>query len=194
MRIPVIYEDQMGKTYLVEEPEPAPPPTEQERGTEVFPSRVGQLQAEQQAAALPAEVRAAEDEDYRDLYLRAMAEMANFRRRAEARADERIEEDRRRLLLEFLGFVDNLERAIAHLDEPGLRRGVQLTFEGLSRFLEREGVEPIETRGQPFDPALHEAVAAVHHPGQSGHVVNELQRGYRYHDRLLRPARVVVAK
>jgi molecular chaperone GrpE len=150
--------------------EPAPPaeetaPSEQEKGT-----------------------------DYRDLYLRARAEMANFRQRTEERAEGQIHEERRRLLREFLAFADNLERALAHMDERGLHEGVQLTWEGLRSFLEREGVEEIEAEGRPFDPQVHEAVAMVENGGEPGHAVQEVQRGYRYQGRLLRPARVVVSR
>ena len=136
---------------------------------------------------------AAPASDYKDLYLRAMADMANFRRRTEERAREQVEEERRRLLNEFLEFADNLERAVAHQDEPGLRSGLRLTSEGLQRFLAREGVEPVEAAGRPFDPQLHEAVSTVA-GAAAGRVVEVVRRGYRYHGRLLRPARVVVGR
>jgi molecular chaperone GrpE len=132
--------------------------------------------------------------DYQDLYLRAMADMANYRRRMEARAQEQVEEERRRLLNEILTLADNLDRALAHKDEPGLREGLRLTKAGLERFLAREGVEPVETAVRPFDPQVHEAVSVVHANAAPGQVVEEVQRGYRYHGRLLRPARVVVQK
>jgi molecular chaperone GrpE len=129
-----------------------------------------------------------------DLYLRALADMANFRRRTEERAQQEIEEERRRLLNEFLSLADNLERALAHQDEPGLRQGLRLTREGLARFLAREGVEALEAAGRPFDPQVHEAVSTVANAAAAGQVVQEVQRGYRYHGRLLRPARVVVGR
>lgn len=132
--------------------------------------------------------------DYHDLYLRARAEMANFRQRTEERAQAEIEEERRRLLREFLSFADDLERAMAHLDAEGLRQGVQLTWAGLRRFLDREGVEAIEAEGRPFDPQLHEAVAVVENGGKPGYNVEEVRKGYRYQGRLLRPARVVVSR
>ncbi len=121
-----------------------------------------------------------------------MADMANFRRRMEDRAREQVEEERRRLLGEFLALGDDLERALAHRDEPGLREGLRLTHEGLQRFLAREGVEPLEAAGRPFDPQVHEAVSVVPAGAAAGQVVEEVQRGYHYHGRLLRPARVVV--
>jgi len=139
--------------------------------------------------APPAEI------DYRDLYLRALADMANFRRRAQERAQETVEEERTRLLREFLSVGDNLERALAFQGQQGLREGLQATWEAFRRFLEREGVEPIPAAGQPFDPEVHEAIAVVEgEEGEEGRVVREVQKGYRYRGRLLRPARVVVRR
>ena len=135
---------------------------------------------------------AAPADDYKDLYLRAMADMANFRRRTEERVQEQVEEERRRLLNDFLAFADNLERALAHQSDPGLREGLRLTWEGFQRFLAREGVEAVESAGRPFDPLVHEAVSVVRDEAAAGQVVIEVQRGYRYHGRILRPARVVV--
>jgi molecular chaperone GrpE len=181
MRIPVNHEHEE-QPELLPEHDPPPPAEEPPAEEEAIPFVMG--------PATPAEPAA----DYRDLYLRAMADMANFRRRTEQRADERVEEERRRLLQEILEFADNLERALQHLDEPGLRQGVRLTWEGLRRFLEREGVEVIAAAGQPFDPQVHEAVSVVADAASDGQVVREVRRGYRYHGRLLRPARVIVAR
>ncbi len=140
------------------------------------------------------EEAAAPEVDYKDLYLRAMAENANFRRRTEERALEQVEGERCRLLRGFLEFADNLERALEHIDEPGLREGIRLTYEGLNRFLEKEGVEEVAAHGQQFNPELHEAVATREGTGQEDQVVEQVQRGYCYHGRLLRPARVVVGR
>ncbi len=133
-------------------------------------------------------------DNYKDLYLRAMAEMANFRRRTEERARLEVEEERRRLLQEFLAVADNLEQALAHQDEPGLREGLRLTWAGLQSFLAREGVEAVAAEGRAFDPQEHEAVATVGGDAPPGQVVQEVRRGYRYYGRLLRPARVVVGR
>ncbi len=177
MRIPIQSGDEHDR--IPAETEGPAPPAEPAGEEEAIPFVMG--------PAAPAD-------DYRDLYLRAMADMANFRRRTEQRAQEQVEEERRRLLREFLEYADNLERALQHLDEPGLRQGVRLTWEGLQRFLAREGVEAVPAEGQPFDPQVHEALSTVPDPAAAGQVVQEVQRGYRYHGRLLRPARVVVAR
>lgn len=141
----------------------------------------------------PAKPEAPAD-DYKDLYLRAMADMANFRRRTEERARLEVEEERRRLLREFLAVADNLEQALAHQDEPGLHEGLRQTWAGLQAFLSREGLQAVAAEGRAFDPQEHEAVTTVEAGAAAGQVVQELQRGYRYQGRLLRPARVVVGR
>ncbi|MGC8878697.1 MAG: nucleotide exchange factor GrpE [Anaerolineae bacterium] len=138
--------------------------------------------------------------DWKALALRLQAEMSNFRKRQEQRADEASEREKERLLQLFLPVVDNLRRALeaepARLgsDAPtASREGVHLTYHELKRLLESEGIREIEALGQPFTPELHEAVATVTDPVRSGLVVEVVEPGYMLNGRLLRPARVVVA-
>jgi molecular chaperone GrpE len=144
---------------------------------------------------------ALEDEaatEWRDRALRLQAEMENFRKRQQRVAEERIRGDRERLLREFLAVSDNLERALSSDggDPARLREGVHLTHKGLVQLMDREGVQPIEALGQRFDPEAHDAVGTVRHE-QAGVPANTVaqvvQVGYRMGDRLLRPARVIVA-
>jgi molecular chaperone GrpE len=150
---------------------------------------------------------AGEDEDegedvkvWRDRALRLQAEMENFRKRQQRLADERVAADRERLLRAFLPVADDLERALAQsadgTDVESLRRGVDLTYCSLLRVLAQEGAEPVEAAGASFDPTWHEAVGAVPHE-QAGAaadaIVEVIQPGYRLGERLLRPARVIVA-
>lgn len=129
----------------------------------------------------------------RDLYLRALAEQENARRRLQRLYDERLAEAKRALLREFIAVADNLERALAHQEaQDGLVEGIRLTYRQLQELLRRQGVEPIEALGQPFDPAEHEAVALVEGPEPPGTVVGEELRGYRHGEHLLRAARVRV--
>jgi molecular chaperone GrpE len=136
--------------------------------------------------------------EWRDQALRLQAEMDNFRKRQQRLAQERIAADRERLLLDFVGVADDLERALNAdaVDADGLRQGVDLTHQALLTLLDREGLEPITPQGQPFDPTWHEAIGTVPHE-QTGVepdvVVDVITPGYRLEDRLLRPARVVVA-
>jgi molecular chaperone GrpE len=137
-------------------------------------------------------------EEWRDRALRLQAEMENFRKRQQRLAEERITTDRERLLRAFLSVADDLERALNadRTDAESLRQGVDLTYQGLVRLMEREGVEPIQAEGQTFDPAFHEAVGTMpHEQADAGPdtVVEVVQTGYQLDDRLLRPARVIVA-
>lgn len=138
--------------------------------------------------------------DWKELALRLQAEMNNFRKRQEQRAEEATGREKERLLKQFLPVMDNLRRALeidpAKWGEDGsltLREGVQLTYRELERLLASEGVQEIEALEQPFTPELHEAVATVVDPVRSGRVVKVVEPGYTLHGKLLRPARVVVA-
>ena len=147
---------------------------------------------------LEEELEAAQQEanDYKDKYLRAQAEMANFKKRLERRYEEQVEEEKKHLLLKFLSVADNLERALNHgdLSDDGLHDGIQLTYQELQHLLAQEGVEQIEPEGQPFDPSYHEAVAIIPtSEAKADTVVAEIQKGYFYRDQLLRPAKVHVA-
>ena len=124
--------------------------------------------------------------------------VAQIRRILESVYSDRLEEERKRLLREFLEVADNLERALAHsrgLDKP-LEEGIRLTLRALLKAMEREGVLPMEsTKGKPFDPELHEAVGVDSEAdARSSYVVDELQRGYTYKGETLRPAKVIVKK
>lgn len=136
-----------------------------------------------------------EAEEYKDKYLRAQAEMVNYRKRLERRYEEQTEAEKKRLLREFLTIMDNLERALSHAEvsEDGLREGLQLTHQALQRMLTQEGVEAMSPEGKPFDPLYHEAVATVSTDAAPETVVGQVQKGYLYRGELLRPARVQVA-
>jgi molecular chaperone GrpE len=136
-------------------------------------------------------------EVWRDRALRLQAEMENYRKRQQRLAEERIVEERERLLRAFLPAADDLERAL-NANKVGLeslREGVELTHQTLMQILEQEGVKRIPTIGRPFDPTWHEAVGTVPHQKaeiEPGIVAVVVQEGYRLGDRLLRPARVIV--
>jgi len=134
--------------------------------------------------------------NWQEIALRSRAEMENFRQRQVRRADEAIAAERERLLRQFLPVADNLRRALNHADQDdtSLREGVELVYRQLMRSLETEGVSHLEAVGQPFDPELHEAVAVTPANVASGQVVEEIEAGYKLNEKLLRPARVVVAE
>lgn len=138
---------------------------------------------------------AASDPDWQALALRLQADMDNYRKRQARRADEAIGAERERLLRLIIPVVDNLARALSQdgRGDEALRQGIELTYREVMRLLESEGVAPIEVIGLPFDPELHEAVATAMTDAKAGTVVKELERGYVLGEKLLRPARVVVA-
>jgi len=133
--------------------------------------------------------------DLRDRSMRTLADFDNFRKRSER---ERQEARRYALfdpLREFVNVVDNLERALsAEGPAEDLKRGVEMILRQMQELLRRHGVQEINAEGTPFDPTVHEAVTREERPGvATPTVVDELQRGYKLHDRLLRPAMVKVA-
>jgi molecular chaperone GrpE len=124
--------------------------------------------------------------------------MENYRKRQQRLAQEQIEVERERLLTAFLRVVDDLERALEApgTGDQGLRQGVELTRHAALQALDKEGVKPIKALNQPFDPMWHEAVATVGRDGAdlpANTVAKVMAPGYRLGDRLLRPAKVVVA-
>jgi molecular chaperone GrpE len=136
-----------------------------------------------------------ERDELRDALLRRRADFENYRRRVERDRDASAEEASAAILGQLLSTVDNLERALAVSEtDAGLRQGVELTYRELLTLLESQGVTPVDPQGQRFDPALHQAL--VHEPTdgfEPGTVAEVFRKGYRYKERLLRPALVKVA-
>jgi molecular chaperone GrpE len=138
-----------------------------------------------------------------DRYLRALAEMENYKKRIERTYTDLAKNSKKELLRKLLGVKDNLERALhyAGSSESGesILEGVRLTQYQLEQLLAQEGVREIEADGKPFDPRLEEAVHSVHRSSVPDHqVVEVVRKGYTYsytnHDEneVLRPAQVVV--
>jgi molecular chaperone GrpE len=146
--------------------------------------------AADQAALQRAEQQLAEAQDK---YLRALAESENMRKRLERLCDERIWQEKKRLLTVVLEFSDHLQEALkyASKDDP-LTAGLQAVQQQVHSFFDREGLEAIPATGQDFDPGLHEAVDVAQNAGRPNEVVLEYRRGYTLHGKLLRPARVQV--
>ena len=129
-------------------------------------------------------------------HLRLLADFDNFRRRAAKECESAQREGRRAALLPLLPVLDTLERALqTGSSDREFYDGVAATRRLFVAALREAGAEPIDAVGQPFDPNLHEAVAAVPADGTvaPGTVVREVRRGWRLGDELLRPAGVIVA-
>jgi molecular chaperone GrpE len=137
----------------------------------------------------------AERDEAVDQLKRVAADFDNFRKRTQREKADLIESANERLVKELLPVLDDLERALvaAHdHEEAKLIEGVQLVHRSLEQLLEREGLREIETDG-PFDPHVHEALLSQPSEQDEGAVIDVLQKGYKLGDRVLRPARVVVA-
>jgi|SRR5579872_154162 len=155
---------------------------------------VSSLPASEDAAS---QVAAAEAlaEEFRQKYLYALAEIENAKKRAQRQADEAAQAFKKRLLLKFLPVLDNLERAMAYRDSDELRAGLAATLRGFEGALESEGVTPVLTTGERFDPRVAEAIGTQKAEGvENDTVIAEAQRGYLLGNDVLRPAKVIVAK
>jgi molecular chaperone GrpE len=168
------------------------PATDSEESTEDLNAPPQSLEEKLQAAEKLAQ-------ENHERFLRAAAELDNFRKRKEREVSDLRKYANQMLLRELLGVVDNLERALAasleNSESEGLREGVEMTLKELLKIFDQFKVTPIEAHEQPFDPNHHEAV--MQEPNDAfppNTVVKELQKGYMLRDRLLRPAMVVVSK
>lgn len=153
------------------------------------------------APEAPVDPRAAEIERLRareEELLRALAELSNVQRRRKQEMEQSIRYAQESLIQDLLPVLDDFERAMAAAprgsDDP-LRAGLALVQDRLVRTLEREGLSPIRPTGEPFDPALHDAILTQPAPDgvEPNTVLEVAQAGYRLGDRVLRHAKVVVA-
>jgi molecular chaperone GrpE len=140
-----------------------------------------------------------ESGELRDRMLRIAAEFDNYKKRVRREQSDNESKAREAVLKDLLEVADNLERAAAAVvegapDIKALQQGVSLVLRLFQSKLDRYDVKPLETKGQPFDPRLHDAISQVPSAdAPPGSVLNEVQKGYKIGDRLLRPAMVVVA-
>jgi molecular chaperone GrpE len=134
-----------------------------------------------------------------DKYVRAVADLENYKKRAARDKADSIKYGQENLIRDILPLVDSLNRAMEHAcnsnDFNAFRNGLQLIQQQLGSCLGKQGVEPIEAVGRDFDPNLHEAVVQVESQNH-GHnqVVQEFEKGYLLNGRLLRPSRVSVCR
>jgi len=130
-----------------------------------------------------------------DRLLRLAAEFDNYKKRAARERTEYLTLANERLIAELLPILDDLERALvaaAEHEEAQLEEGVRLVHRSLASLLERQGVQAIDTTGR-FDPHVHEALLSQPSDAEEGSVLDVIQKGYKLGERVVRPARVVVA-
>ncbi|HWO02493.1 MAG TPA: nucleotide exchange factor GrpE [Blastocatellia bacterium] len=132
-----------------------------------------------------------------EMHLRTLADFDNYRKRIERERTKAARAGKREIVLSMLDVVDDFERALKHIEESpeSVSAGLRAIHRRLTGLLEAQGVTAFDSVGQPFDPSLHEAVATVESDEQEpGYVIDELSRGYRWGQELLRAARVRVSR
>lgn len=137
--------------------------------------------------------------EYLDGWQRARAEFANYKKRVERESEEVRQRIASEIILRYLNIMDDLERAIDNApNEQDMLEwvsGIELIYQKFGALLEAEGVEPIETEGERFDPNLHEAISYEESEEyEGGSIIAVTQSGYKLGDRIIRPAMVRVAK
>ncbi|NOZ48934.1 MAG: nucleotide exchange factor GrpE [Chloroflexi bacterium] len=136
-------------------------------------------------------------DDWKERYLRLQADVASIKKRTQKLYAAEAAQQVQGVIRDLLPVIDNLQTALDHTHEADpnhLQQGVKLTLRAFLSILAQHGVTAIEAQGQPFDPRQHEALGQIVAPEiASGHVAQVLQNGYMIHDRLLRPAKVLVA-
>lgn len=161
----------------------------------------GSISLEQEIHALKTELEKKNNElnAAQEKQLRVFAEMENYKKRTARDQMEQLRYANEKLLKELLPVLDNLERALSHVKDSSERspwvEGVELTYRQFLDVLKKFGVSPIASVGESFDPSRHQAVTYLdtnEHP--ENHVAVELQKGYLYHERVLRPSMVAVAR
>jgi molecular chaperone GrpE len=174
-----------GQQAAEESASPATPPAQDERDARI---------AELEAQLAKAKQEAAENWNK---YVRERADMENFRKRQERMAMDRVQQQKRALFHKILGVMDNVERALVYqdaMDKQALQQTLRMVMWQMNEVMRGEGLTPIPTVGEAFNPYVHEAIEKVEDSDQpEDTVVEEVLKGYKLGDETLRPARVKVS-
>jgi molecular chaperone GrpE len=182
----------------------APPQQEPQEAAQTGMHAEGDATQTGQEADLHASLETKEKEasENYDRYLRAMAELDNYRKRAARDKEDAIKYGNEKLIKDILPIMDSLDRALHQASEVSVRnnfeafqQGLELIHSQILGCLERHGVAKIAAKGEEFDPDRHQALMQVETPEMGGNrVVDEYESGYTLHGRLLRPSKVSVSK
>ncbi len=166
------------------------PDTNKQTSTATEATRIAELEAQLAQARQEAS-------DNWSRYLRERADVDNIRKRQERLIVDRVQQQKKALFHKLLDVMDNVERALIYqetLDRQGLQQALRMFQWQMSEVLRGEGLTPVATIGEPFNPYLHEAIEAVESSDQpEGTIVEEARKGYTLGDETLRPARVKVS-
>jgi molecular chaperone GrpE len=151
----------------------------------------------EQPNALQEQLQAAQREaaENLDKYLRALAESENMRKRVERLCEDRMWQERRRLVMHLVELADQLEEALKYTsDDNPVAKGLRVTYQHLQHVLAQEGAQALKAVGETFDPGVHEAIDLTDGNGEPNEVTSEYRKGYMLDGKLLRPARVQVRR
>jgi len=132
-------------------------------------------------------------EEYLNNWKRAEADLINYKKEERDREKKALEFGKEVVILDFVEIMDDLEEALRsnkpdeHQSNTGYRDGIEMTLKKFISVLERYGVKRIETKGEKFNPEIHEAIS-----GEGGMIKEEIRTGYTMHDKVIRPARVII--
>lgn len=130
-------------------------------------------------------------------YLRERAEMENYRKRQDRVVTDRVQQQKKALLHKLLGVIDDVERGLVYLDtldRQGLQQALRMVHWRMNEVMHSEGLNPVPTVGEPFNPYVHEAIEAIENSDKpEGTIVEEVRKGYTLGDETLRPAQVKVS-
>lgn len=185
IKVETATEENHTETHGVEESESIATATDESRTVEELEGKLQETETQAQ--------------EYYDRFLRVSADFENYKKRAQREIEEFRKYANESLIKDLLNVIDNLERAIDHSgeerNEDQIAAGLDLTVKELHKILNKFHVKTILSLGKPFDPNFHQAMLHKEdddHPENT--VIEEMQKGYLMHDRLLRPAMVVVSK
>lgn len=169
---------------------PAPTPVAEE-------ARIAELEARNTELETQLAQAKQEAADNWHKFLRERADVDNIRKRQERVLTERVQQHRKALLQKFLGVLDNVDRALMYyetMDKQQLQQTLRMVQWQMNEVMRSEGLNPVPTVGQTFNPYVHEAIEAVENSDQpEGTIVEEVMKGYTLGDETLRPARVKVS-
>jgi molecular chaperone GrpE len=168
--------------------------SETHRAAEPLPSRA---HPEEDASALENPLPA-DEQGWRERYIRLKADLENVKRNAEAEKVRLTNQGKDAVLDDIFPIVDHLQRAMKAVEEvegdAGILQGIEMVYNEFMNVLDKHGVKKIEAKGEPFDPRIHDALAVQEHPDyERDTVVEEVRNGFKRGDSLLRPAHVIVA-
>lgn len=163
---------------------------EEQTDTSASAARIAELEAQLARARQEAT-------DNWNKYLRERADMDNFRKRQDRVLVERVQQQKKALLHKLLGVIDDVERGLIYLDtldRQGLQQALRMVHWRMNEVMQSEGLNPVPTVGQAFNPYVHEAIEAIENSDKpEGTIVEEVRKGYTLGEETLRPAQVKVS-